>query len=423
MMMMIERNSALPTLRYVTMLALSARAIHPVIVSPRWGSGLFKRSSLVIEHDCTPFRRAFSTSRITRANERMGLHTDSEPTSIRSRPWATMMTEQWRPYMSPQNLQRALTAQIFHKCQIGILDDLIDKGNYSYLEAKDLHHVVLSSMIDPDFESTTFTKRLVAMLKQEQVPLFDLIDSITRGFNGLWNNSPQGNAYFYQVEVLSDRIALGQALTMFHKESLFSIPKMRKLSEAFYAPSEDLTWWEKLGAHTSAATMYNLIDMAFTNEHFDLKALPNFLTGWYYYDAAIILMDHIVSIYQDLRNGIANLSLIAMREDELSGLTTLKGYNPHLTMDDYDQHLRRIAYLTSKGLEFVDKDFHDESMYYPFITIMMPVVMMADWIGNRDDMIHAFLDSIAPAIKRVAGNGNVPTRAIVEVADEVGRPA
>jgi len=336
---------------------------------------------------------------------------------------ATMMTEQWRPYMSPQNLQRALTAQIFHKCQIGILDDLIDKGNYSYLEAKDLHHVVLSSMIDPDFESTTFTKRLVAMLKQEQVPLFDLINSITRGFNGLWNNSPQGNAYFYQVEVLSDRIALGQALTMFHKESLFSIPKMRKLSEAFYAPSEDLTWWEKLGAHTSAATMYNLIDMAFTNQHFDLKELQNFLTGWYYYDAAIILMDHIVSIYQDLRNGIANLSLIAMREDELSGLTTLKGYNPHLTMDDYDQHLRRIAYLTSKGLEFVDKDFHDESMYYPFITIMMPVVMMADWIGNRDDMIHAFLDSIAPAIKRVAGNGNVPTRAIVEVADEVGRPA
>src|SRR5437870_3018236 len=249
---------------------------------------------------------------------------------------ATMMTEQWRPYMSPKNLQRALTAQIFHKCQIGILDDLIDKGNYSYLEAKDLHHVVLSSMIDPDFESTTFTKRLVAMHKQEQVPLFDLINSITRGFNGLWNNSPQANAYFDQAEVL---------------------------------------------------------------------------------------IDHIVSIYQDLRNGIANLSLIAMREDELSGLTTLKGYNPHLTMDDYDQHLRRIAYLTSKGLEFVDKDFHDESMYYPFITIMMPVVMMADWIGNRDDMIHAFLDSIAPAIKRVAGNGNVPTRAIVEVADEVGRPA
>jgi len=54
MMMMIERNSALPTLRYVTMLALSARAIHPVIVSPRWGSGLFKRSSLVIERDCAP---------------------------------------------------------------------------------------------------------------------------------------------------------------------------------------------------------------------------------------------------------------------------------------------------------------------------------------------------------------------------------
>src|SRR3989442_8023538 len=37
MMRMIERNRALPTLRYVTMLALSARAIHPVISYRRGG--------------------------------------------------------------------------------------------------------------------------------------------------------------------------------------------------------------------------------------------------------------------------------------------------------------------------------------------------------------------------------------------------
>jgi hypothetical protein len=53
----------------------------------------------------------------------------------------------------------------------------------------------------------------------------------------------------------------------------------------------------------------------------------------------------------------------------------------------------------------VDKDFHDESLYYPFITIMMPVVMMADWIGKRDDMIHTFLEAIAPAIRQTAANG------------------
>ena len=319
---------------------------------------------------------------------------------------ATMMTEQFSPYMSAENLQRTMTAKILHKCQIGILDDLIDKGAYSYLEAKDLHHVVLSSMIDPDFDSTAFTKRLVAMLKSEQVPLFDLINSIAKGFNVLWNNSPHGDEYFYQMEMLDERVALGQALTMFQKEPNFSILKMRKVANGFYEPDgSEMSWWERLGAHVSATVRYNFIDMAFADHLYDLKKLDNFLKGWYYYDTAIILMDHVTSVHQDLRNGIANLSLIAMRTRELENVTNLRNYNPGLTIEDYDAHLRRIADLTSRALELADKDFHDETLYYPFITIMMPVVMMADWIGKRDDMIHTFLEAIAPSIRQVASNG------------------
>jgi len=334
---------------------------------------------------------------------------------------ATMLSEKYSRYMTPDNLQRSMTAKILHKCQIGILDDLIDKGSFTYLEAKDLHHVVLSTMIDPDFDQTTYMKRLIAMLKPEQIPLFDLINSITRGFNALWRNSPNGDRYFYQMEVLDERVALGQALTMFQKEPHLSLSKMEKISDAFYGPDDELTWWEKLGAHVSSTTRYNFIDMAFADHPYNLKDLKNFMAGWYYYDTAIILMDHIVSVSQDLRNGIANLSLIAMREHELRDLTTLKGFNPHLTIADYDAHLRRIAYITARGLELVDKDFHDDTMYYPFITIMMPIVMMADWIGNRDDMIHTFLDAIAPAVKQVAGNGGNVAGEVADLAKGIAR--
>src|SRR5438105_13619459 len=107
-------------------------------------------------------------------------------------------------------------------------------------------------------------------------------------------------------------------------------------------------------------------------------------------------MVHFVSLHQDLRNGIANLSLIAMREDELRGLTSLKNYNPHLTIEDYDAHLRRIADLTSKAINLATSDVQDEPFVDPFMTIMMPVVMMADWIGNRDDMIYSFREATAP---------------------------
>jgi cytochrome P450 len=161
--------------------------------------------------------------------------------------------------------------------------------------------------------------------------------------------------------------------------------------------------------------------MAFTDRPYQLRDMKNFLSGWYYYDAAVILMDHVVSIHQDLRNGIANLSLIAMREKELRELTSLKNYNPHLTIEDYDAHLRRIADLTSKAIRLATTDMPDETLVYPFMTIMMPVVMMADWIGNRDDMIHAFLEAIAPTIRRIAGHSAEPARTLVETIDEVSR--
>lgn len=341
--------------------------------------------------------------------------------SLRFAAGATMVTEQYSPYMTPENVQRSMTAKIFRECVIGILDDLIDKGNYSYLEAKELHHMVLSSMLDPDFEPASFTKRLVTMLRQEHIPLFDLISSTVRGFNILWNLSPHGHDYFYQMEIMDERVALGQAVSMFEKEPNFSMVRMERIAENFYAPDDSMKWWERLASHISAASRHNVIDMAFTDRVYDLPRMKNFLAGWYYYDSAITLLDHIVSIHHDLRNGIANLSLIAMRENELRGLASIRNYNPHLTIEDYDGQLQRIADLTSKAIRFATSDIQDETLVYPFMTIMMPVVMMADWIGNRDDMIHTFLEAIAPTIKHVAGNGTVPTRAILEVAGEAVR--
>src|SRR5438094_8073590 len=198
---------------------------------------------------------------------------------------------------------------------------------------------------------------------------------------------------------------------------------MEKIIENSNAPDASMTWWEKLGGHIRAASRHNLIEMAFTDHPYDLRGMKNFLAGWYYYDAAVILMDHVVSVHQDLRNGIANLSLIAMREDELRGLTSLKNYNPHLTIEDYDAHLRRIADLTSKAINLASSDGQDEAFVYPFMTIMMPVVMMADWIGNRDDMIHSFLEAIASTNRRVARIRHCAKSAIAETLSEVSRGA
>ncbi len=317
---------------------------------------------------------------------------------------ATMISQRYQRFMSAENLRRSMVAKILYKCQTGILDDLVDTHRYSYIEAKDLYHHVLSSMTDPDFEMNAFKQKLISMMKQEQLGLFDLVTDITASFNEMFVESPHGHELFYQMDVLDERVTLGQALTMFQKEGSLDTNKIRRIASRFYAPSDDLEWYDRVANYVSGGTRYNLIDISFCERHLDLSHINTLLEGWYYYDVVIVYLNNIVHIYQDLKEGIANLSLISLREDEVCNLKTLGGYNPRLTMNDYSSHIRRLAGYASKALEIVTHGYEDETLYYPFITVMMPVVMMADWIGKQDSFIGLYLDELSPALQRVAAD-------------------
>jgi len=45
-------------------------------------------------------------------------------------------------------------------------------------------------------------------------------------------------------------------------------------------------------------------------------------------------------------------------------------------------------------------------------------VMMADWIGNRDDMIHRYLQLIAPEVRRVTAANLPAALEAIRVTDE-----
>ena len=317
---------------------------------------------------------------------------------------ASMITERYRQRMDAKSLRAAITAKILHKCQAGILDDLVDQGKYTFIEAKDLYHHCFASMIDPGFDINTFRKELALILKQEQLGMFDLVTNITASFNALYQTSPNGPDLFYEMERVDERVILGQALTMFQKVPTLDLGKLRRIAAGFWAPDGDVRWHERLSSYVAGATSYNLIDMCFLSEPVSPQELSATLDGWYYFDLVIGQLNHIVGLHKDLRAGIVNLALLSMREQEVVGLTSLQGYNPNLTLPDYDKQFARTAEFSRRALVNAQKGVPDPEMFYPFVSLMIPVVMMADWIGNRDDMISRYLQSVAPLIQQVTAS-------------------
>ncbi len=343
------------------------------------------------------------------------------PQTLRFASGACMISQKYYRWMSPENLKRSMTAKVLYKCQTGILDDLIDKGEYTYLEAKDLYHLVLSSMTDPRLDSNVFMKRLVSNLRQEQLRLFDLVSAISYNFNLLFTMSPHGSDLFYHMETLDERVALGQALTMFQKENHFDLGQVASISRGLYTPERSLPWYERLANYVSGGTRYNLVDISFLDKKLKMESIENFLRGWYYYDIVIVFLNNIVNVHEDLRNGIVNLSLIAMREKDVLPLNSTKGYDPELSIEDYEDHLERLAKLASTGLERALRDFPDPEQYYPFITIMMPIVMLAEWIGKNDEMIRIYLEALAPSIRRAAERSPLHRKESVQVPTRMRR--
>ena len=238
---------------------------------------------------------------------------------------ATMISQRYQSRMTSENLRRAMIAKVLHHCQAGLLDDLIDTGHYTFIEAKDLYHHCLGSMIDPGFDINTFRRELALSLNQEQLSMFDLMTNITAAFNRLFFESPNGQDLFYELQRVDDRLTLGQALTMFQKHPTMDLSKLKRIATSLNAPDSDLKWHERISQALSGATYYNLIDMCFLSEPVNPQELQGTVNAWYYYDLVITRLNHFVGVHKDLRSGIANLALIAMRENELVSMPSLAG--------------------------------------------------------------------------------------------------
>src|SRR5947199_375401 len=253
--------------------------------------------------DFDSFRGAFEVPEL--ASGGRGSLWDHEQ-SVRYAAGAAMITARFRGAMSPANVARAAAAKAIHEFQADLLDDIIDGGVYTFEEARALYRVCLGPMTEARFDADELQMELRHRIQAHQQGTVDLLTSLTTRLHELLRHAPNWDAFRSEIRRENQRLATGQALTVFQ-------------------------------------------------------------------------------------------------------------------MRDYEPLLKRMAELSGRAITSAHEALDDPDTFYPFVAFMMPVVMLTEPDGSGEDLLHAYLRALAPAI-RDACRATMPAWATTPRGTRSGRP-
>ena len=310
---------------------------------------------------------------------------------------SVMMTERFRADMSPEDRTRAHATKLVYEVLLDTLDDSIDAGPYSFQDAFELLHHCLAPLTTDSFDPAEFRDELRPRLAPEHRHLTDFLTALVAAVQRMIAGSRHGRELAVRLEGFHANWIAGEAFTMYQKDPTVDIRAFLAGCDRFPAPDADLEGIERISGWISHTAAISLIDLCFADRLLSPAAMEEHMTAWFYFDAAVTLLNNLLDPAADLDEGIANLFVIARAKDQVMGRRRVRGWRPSLTMADYEAFLARTATFARRVLEHASRSGDDPTSFYPFIVLMAPIILLTDDDGTREDLVHAYLRAFAHA--------------------------
>src|SRR2546428_8620382 len=259
--------------------------------------------------DFDSFRGAFEVPEL--ASGGRGSLWDHEQ-SVRYAAGAAMITARFRGAMSPANIARAAAAKALHEFQADLLDDIIDGGAYTFEEARSLYRMCLAPMTEADFDPDELRMELRRRIKAHQQGTVDLLTSLTARLHDLLRYAPNWDAFRSEIRRENERLATGQALTVFQKREYRSIRMIRGWASRFPAPHPDLAWQERFARPAAQGSGFCLFGLGFAVELLLRSELRSHLNASDYFHVLMTLVNNVLDIPDDAEEGLTNIALMAI---------------------------------------------------------------------------------------------------------------
>ncbi len=309
------------------------------------------------------------------------------------------MVQRFGERVPEKDFLRGFAAKVLYVYLQDGLDHVLDHGTYSYVDAVRLYGLCLSPLTEPDADFGALDDELQATLRPGQEAAAAPLAFLTRTLHKHIGDSPNAKEMRPYLRWVNERFARAQTASVFQRRSHLNIAAIKRIASAFWAPDPDVSWHERFDAHLSWVTNLSILDLCFARELPSVGELRDHMLAWYYLDAVICRLDHVADLWTDLREGIVNAALLSMGESEPGNAWEPTALATIPSDGDLETFLARTAEFERRGLRFALRSYQDLDHFYPFLAVMIPVIMLSRCEEPRKWMLHRYLRELVPALE------------------------
>ncbi len=315
---------------------------------------------------------------------------------------ASFLVQPFRDRIPEEGFLRGFTTKVLYVYLQDSLDHVLDHGIYAYEDAVRLYRFCLSPLTELDADFATLEEDLGATLRPGQEAAAAPLALLTRTLHGWIMDSPNAKEMSPYIRWVNERFARAQTASTFQRRSHLDIEAIKRIASEFWAPDPDVAWHERFAANLSWVTNPSLLDLCFARELPSPGELRDHMLAWYYFDAVISRLDHLADLWSDLREGIVNAALISIRESEPGEAWEPTALAANLADGELERFLVRTAEFERRGLRFALRSCQDPDRFYPFLGLMIPVVMLSRCGEGRTWMLPRYVRELAPALEEAS---------------------
>ncbi len=325
---------------------------------------------------------------LAEASGRPGLHLSKILPRIAG---ASLVTARFGRMMTPSNRSRAYVAKALFECEQDLIDDVLDSGTYTFLEARRLYDVCGENLTDNSFDPADHERRLATILSPDHRPLAPLLSRIGFELKLRLRTAPCRDAVMHELISASERLGIAQSATVLLREPSVDFATARRTAENLWSPDPEAPWFDRLAAHASWVLCHTLIDLCFLEEPMTDRDLAAHRAVWYDLNVHMSLFDHVAGLEKDLADGIYNFAWAAIH----AARGTMSTGPAAVTRVERVQVVLRAAAAAARAIRRDEAHTGGGDDFYLFLAMLVPVVLTARGVGNESWALDTFLEAFA----------------------------